>query len=237
MQNTLKELIELQKIDSRLLDIEESKGDLPNVVKKLNEELNETINEEKISLDRIKNIISGSNKESAQIDDNSVKLGKLKEQLYLVKSNREYDALNSEIDHLKELINISEDMIIDLEEEKENLDEKNKSFVLDIEKIKEILKEKNTELNITLSNTKKEESDLNKSRIQITDKIENKFLFNYDKLREAKGGKGIVEMFSNACGECYTQLPKQTVIEVKENNDLISCPNCSIYLFFDKEVD
>ena len=39
MNNNLKQLIELQKIDSRLLSIEESKGDLPNIVKRLTEEL------------------------------------------------------------------------------------------------------------------------------------------------------------------------------------------------------
>ena len=42
---------------------------------------------------------------------------------------------------------------------------------------------------------------------------------------------------SNACGACYTQLPRQTIIEVKDNASVISCPSCSIYLFFDKELD
>ena len=45
MDNNLKQLIELQKIDSRLLHIEELRGDLPNTVDNLGREL-ETIREQ-----------------------------------------------------------------------------------------------------------------------------------------------------------------------------------------------
>ena len=42
MDNNLKQLIELQKIDSRLLSIEELRGDLPNIVDNLGKELKTT---------------------------------------------------------------------------------------------------------------------------------------------------------------------------------------------------
>ena len=55
--------------------------------------------------------------------------------------------------------------------------------------------------------------------------------------RKSKNGLGIISIVSNACGACYTQLPRQTVIEVKESSEVISCPNCSTYLFFDEELN
>ena len=39
MNNNLKQLIELQKVDSKLLNIEESKGDLPKIVQNLTDQL------------------------------------------------------------------------------------------------------------------------------------------------------------------------------------------------------
>ena len=84
--------------------------------------------------------------------------------------------------------------------------------------------------------TENEESELNKSRLQIINKVEIKFLSTYDRLRKSKDGLGIISIVSNACGSCYTQLPRQTVIEVKESVEVISCPNCSTYLFFDEEL-
>ena len=56
-------------------------------------------------------------------------------------------------------------------------------------------------------------------------------------LYAALSNRVIINILSNACGACYTQLPRQTIIEIKENISIISCPNCSIYLFFNEELD
>ena len=237
MDNNLKQLIELQKIDSRLLSIEELRGDLPNIVDNLGGELKTIKEEENNAKDRIQEVVSDIRKQTALVDDSTVKLKKLKEQLYLVKSNKEYDSLNFEIDHLKEIIDNSENIIIDLEEEKESIDEKSKNFQIDIKDATKTLNQKSTELKTTMSKTEKEENELNKLRLKIIDKIENKFLFAYDRLRRSREGLGIMNILSNACGSCYTQLPRQTVIEDKDNSSVISCPSCSIYLFFDEELD
>ena len=236
MNNNLKHLIELQKIDSRLLDITDLRGDLPIKVEELANQLATTKGNFKDNEERINDITASIKKETNAIEDASSKLEKLKNQLYLVKSNKEYDALNFEIDHLKESISESENVILDLEEEKENINKENESYKSDIDDATKDLGEKNTELELAMSKTQKEESDLNKNRIKIVDQIDNKFVSTYNRLRKTKDGLGIVNIMSNACGACYTQLPRQTVIEVKNSINIISCPNCSTYLFFDEEL-
>ena len=236
MNNNLKQLIELQKIDSRLLTIEELRGDLPLKVEQLSEKLSEFKERFQENENRIQIISSDVKKQTNQIEDSNSKLQKLKDQLYLVKSNKEYDALNFEIDHLKESISVSENIILDLEQEKENLDKNNEAYQIELEDSKKMLEKNKSDLESTMSKTKKEEADLNKNRIVIVDKIENKFINTYNRLRKTKDGLGIINIISNACGACYTQLPRQTVIEVKQNINIISCPNCSIYLFFDEEL-
>ena len=57
----------------------------------------------------------------------SQKIDKQKDQLFLVTSNRQYDALQLEIDHLKNNdIDLKEDEIIELTEEKETIEKFNK---------------------------------------------------------------------------------------------------------------
>ena len=237
MNNNLKQLIELQKIDSRLLDIKELRGDLPNTVEKLAKDLEKTKTNLKSVADRVEEITSEERKEANTIEDSTSKLKKLQDQLYLVKSNKEYDALNFEIDHLKDAIDKSENIIFNLEEEKETIDEKNKIVQLDLDNAIKILDEKSSELDVTMSKTEKEESELNKSKIKVIEKIEDNFISTYNRLRKAKDGLGVMSIISNACGACYTQLPRQTVIEVKDSTNIISCPNCSTYLFFDEELN
>jgi len=236
MNNNLKQLIELQKVDSRLLSIEELRGDLPGTVENLSKDLENVKEELEKNEVRIEEISSNIKKQTNEIEDFSTKLKKLQDQLYLVKSNKEYDALNFEIDHLKESITTSENIILDLEEEKENIDEKNTSFRNEVDEATKLLDEKSTELKSTMSKTEKEEANLNKTRLGIVDKIDIKFVSTYERLRKSKDGLGIMNILSNACGACYTQLPRQTVIEVKQSIDVIACPNCSTYLFFDEEL-
>ena len=236
MNNNLKHLIELQKIDSRLLDISDLRGDLPIKVEELADQLARVKEDFKDNEDRVNDIAANIKKETNAIDDFTSKLNKLKDQLYLVKSNKEYDALNFEIDHLKESISESETVILDLEEEKENISKENESYKAEIDETTKDLGEKNAELELAMSKTQKEESNLNKNRIKIVDQIENKFMATYNRLRKTKDGLGIINIMSNACGACYTQLPRQTVIEVKNSMDIIACPNCGTYLFFDEEL-
>ena len=77
MNNNLKQLIELQKIDSKLLNIKESKGDLPIIVQNLTDQLENAKKETELRAEEIKEITSGINKETASVDDNNVKLKKL----------------------------------------------------------------------------------------------------------------------------------------------------------------
>ena len=236
MNNNLKQLIELQRIDSRLLTIAELRGDLPVKVEELTDELSQIKKDFDKNEERVVNIATDIKKESNTIEDSTGKLEKLKNQLYLVKSNKEYDALNFEIDHLKESISKSEMIILELEEEKENINKSSESQKNEIDDATKMLDEKNTELHSTMSKTEEEESNLNKDRITVVDKIEERFVSTYNRLRKTKDGLGVMNILSNACGACYTQLPRQTVIEVKESIEIISCPNCSIYLFFDEEL-
>ena len=236
MNNNLKQLIELQRIDSRLLSIAELRGDLPVKVEELTDELSQIKKDFDKNEERVVNIATDIKKESNTIEDSTSKLEKLKNQLYLVKSNKEYDALNFEIDHLKESISKSEMIILELEEEKENINKSSESQKNEIDDATKMLDEKNTELQSTMSKTEQEESNLNKNRITVVDKIEERFVSTYNRLRKTKDGLGVMNILSNACGACYTQLPRQTVIEVKESIEIISCPNCSTYLFFDEEL-
>ena len=235
MQETVNKLIELQKIDTRLLEIEEIKGDLPNIVKKT-EQLVQNL---KKSVDENKNFIAEIDKNvrelSAKINDSNEKLKKYKDQLYLVKSNKEYDALMLEIDHIKEFLDGVETNILDLEEKKSELEEKNKSNTLDIESNQEYLNESTLELKDAMSSTKNEEKDLNLQRHDLVKNIDNNFISSYERLRGARRGNAMVSLNRGACGNCFNQLPPQMVIEVKQNNSIKNCDSCGVFLYYELE--
>ena len=233
MKETLNQLIELQEIDSRLNEINESKGNLPEKVLEQEKELDVYKSENDIKDARLQEIEHTSRKHNAEVEDFNVKLTKYKDQLYLVTSNKEYDALNTEIDNMKKAISDSETIILTEEEEKNVLYEVIKSNSNKMETVSVILEENKSELEIALSKTQAEEKKLLKNRNGLVKDIDSRYLDAYERLMGARDGAGMVSMVKLSCGSCYTKLPPQMVIEVKDNSKIISCPSCSIFLFWD----
>ena len=233
MNETLNQLIELQGIDSRLFEIDELKGDLPEIVIDQEKELNNYKIENESKDARVQEIDHDSRKRNAEVEDFNVKLTKYKDQLYLVTSNKAYDALNTEIDNMKKAISESETIILTEEEEKNVLFEVIKSNSNKIETVSLTLEENKSELETALSKTQAEEKKLLKSRKGLVKEIDSRYLGTYERLMGARDGAGMVSMVKSSCGSCYTKLPPQMVIEVKDNRKIISCPSCNIFLFWD----
>ena len=236
MQESVSKLIELQKIDSRLLEIEEIKGDLPYIVDKTEKKVSDLKNEVEQNNQNIDDIDKTIRGLDSKVDDSNEKLKKYKDQLYLVTSNKEYDALMLEIDHIKTFLDGVENNILDLEEQKNNLEEKNKSNDLDIKTSQDLIKESTIELKDAMESTKSEENGLNNDRDILVKTIADNLVASYDKLKAARDGKAMVSINRNACGYCYNQLPPQFVIEVKQNNSIKNCDSCGVFLFYEAEV-
>ena len=235
MNNILNQLIELQKIDSRLLEIDEIKGDLPQKVVNNKEMVKELI----INIDSNSDEVLNTEKEirelTSRIDDSNNKLKKYKDQLYLVSSNKEYDALMSEIDQLKDFLNGVENKILSLEELKEQLNENIKLDKIKTDSCKKELENNQIELTDAMSNSEVEENNLCHKRKGIVTKIDNQYIVNYEKLRSARDGIAVASIYKNSCGGCYNNLPAQLVIEIKENNKIIICTSCGVYLYWENK--
>ena len=101
--NSHEKLIKLHKVEKRLLEINNSRGNLPNKISILNEKIDNLVNENKNHESRLSEIESRKTLLNHKISDIENKTSTLNEQMYKVKSNREYEALLSEIDHLDDI--------------------------------------------------------------------------------------------------------------------------------------
>ena len=99
--DSIHQIITLQHIDSQLKDIAELLGDLPTKVEELKDEESALIQSVEDGKIRLKELDLELNKSEGLMKDINVKINKHKDQLFLVTSNKQYDALQLEIDHLK----------------------------------------------------------------------------------------------------------------------------------------
>ena len=223
MDQELKKLISLQHVDNEIQEILSLSGDLPNRVDKKEAQLNDIKSKLETTNQKIADLEKDSRKISSEIEDSQSKLDKYKDQLFLVKTNQEYDALNSEIDHLKSVLSDSEDLALKMQSDLESEGEIKKVSEVEIEEIATSLETDKKNLDNSLSESKDQLEQLNNSREAILKDISNTLLAKYNQLQNTRGA-GVAALNGNCCGACHSTLPPQMVIEILSNEIIHTCP-------------
>jgi uncharacterized protein len=237
MQKVLQQLIRLQELDTRLDVLTEKLGDLPETVKTLEKQINNEIDQNNIrktSIEENENLVRTH---TARTDDLSVKIKKYKEQLYLVTTNREYDALTSEIEYNEEAIKSAEDQILQSEEENERLKEALERTEKNIEEMKTKLEQAKGSLAETQKETEEEKTELEKQREELISLIPRNFQRTYERVRGARSGLAVVPLIRDACSGCQNRVIPQKRVDIYKKNQVITCDYCGRFLYAESDTE
>lgn len=236
MRDELGNLIKLQDIDDSLMDLEMELGNLPQSV----EELRSTIENGKLSIktfekENKENLIRRQQLE-LEIDSYNEQLKKYKEQLFQVQTNREYDAINSQIDDVQVKINEFENETIQLYSREEEL----KGLLEELKNTQEVagreFVEKDADLKKKLEETEGEKRELVLERKIIVESLKKPVYKHYERIRLARDGKGVAYVYSDACGGCFSTIPPQRLVEIENMTDFIFCETCGRILVMEDNL-
>ncbi|HEX9654508.1 MAG TPA: C4-type zinc ribbon domain-containing protein [bacterium] len=232
MKNNLLVLIELQKVDNELQTLEELKGDLPQKVRELKEELSlltQNSESQKRDLEETKRLRFHWDGELKVLQD---KLNKYRDQLYAVKSNREYDAITVEIEGIEKKIDETETKALELIEKEDGLSEAIKNSDSQIAGLNDNLVTKEHELQQKISKTEDEYKVWQTKRGELLGQIKRPILATYERIRKVKGRNTVAELNKYACGGCYSAIPPQKAMEIRTMDQLILCESCGRILIY-----
>ncbi len=160
---------------------------------------------------------------------------KLEGQLAMVKTNKEYSALQQEIASLKADDSLLEEEIIKIMDEVEAAGEAVKAE-------KERLKEVEKHFGVREDEIKQEEKrlrdafeGLQKKRMEIIQQVDPEIREHYDLLVKKKQGLALVKLNGENCGACRLQLRAQVINELQLGQSLVVCENCSRILYIEAE--
>lgn len=227
VEEKLKALIHVQKIESKMDQIQILKGELPMEVKDLEDEI-EGLNARK---NRIEEEINGiqefieSRKEA--IKESQALVKKYEAQSENVKNNREFEAINKELEMQGLEIKLAEKHIKDANEElieKSEVLEKAKKSLAGKEKN---LEHKKGELDKIIADTEKEENNLKVQVSKAREAVEERLLASFDRIRNSyRNGLSVVPIERESCGGCFNTIPPQRQSEIKQHKKIIVCENC-----------
>lgn len=228
-------LVELQNVDTQLRDINELLGDLPKKVDKLRSEEEELINDVETGKSRLKEIELSLNKAEHKMADLKQKIDKLKDQLSLVTSNKQYDALTQEIEYLKVELDEVETADLEDEEEKESLSKDLEEKEENLESLSKDLSSRRVKLEELMSESAESKSALEKTRQEKISFIDESILSRYDRVSAAREGLAVVKLEGNSCGGCGFVVPPQDVADIRDKDNYYTCDICSRFIYFFKK--
>ena len=209
MEEKIVALYELQKIDSKIDEINKLKGELPLEVQDLEDE------------------IAGLEQYKDAIDQSKTLIAKYEGQQDNVRNNREFDALSKEIEYQKLEIELSEKRIkeagVDVKLKKKAIEDAQE--VLAERKVD--LEAKQKELEGIDQETSKEMEALTAQSQRAAAKIDDRLLAAYKRIRHnVRNGLAVVTVKRDACGGCYNRIPPQRQMDIRMSKKVIVCEYC-----------
>lgn len=228
---SIDKLVEMQEIDTKLRDLSDLLGDLPTRVEELNlqeKSIKETLEFNKARLKELEVELHKREVDVAQINE---KIAKLKDQLFLVTNNKQYDALMVEIDHEKEKRSSFESESIDFLEEKETLTDSVSKMESELDSLTNDLSERRLKLESAISNSADEKNSLDTLKNEKLSGIAKNIISIYDKVQLHRDGLAVVEISGGGCGGCGAHVPPQKITEIKAKEGIHRCDVCGRFLY------
>jgi predicted nucleic acid-binding Zn-ribbon protein len=236
VEEKLRTLYKLQKINSEIDKIRTLRGELPLEVQDLEDEIAGLQTRIDKLQDEVKSLETSASNKKTEITGAKDHIKKYKDQQSNVRNNREFDSLSKEIEYqtleielcekrIKEFVVLVKEKAELIGESKKKLDERNND-----------LESKKGELEEITSDTQKEEEVLMADRLDYEKMIEERLLTAYKKIRKnARNGLAVVSVERDACGGCFNQIPPQRQLDIRSRKKIIVCEYCGRILV-DKDI-
>ena len=227
LEEKLSSMVMLQKIDSKLDEVHILKGELPMEVKDLEDEIEGLHARQTRVEEEINGIQEFIEQKKEGIKEAQALIKKYDKQSENVKNNREFEAINKEIEMQQLEEKLCEKHIKDATEE---IAEKAKQleFAKKAVSTKEAnLNGKKGELEKIIKETEKEEKHYNKIAAEARSHVDERLLTSYDRIRKNyRNGLAVVPVERDSCGGCFHAIPPQKQSEIKLRKKVMVCENC-----------
>lgn len=232
MHPDLQKLIELQQVDSRVAALRAEVAALPKEVAQIEAKLAGSKAKVEAAQAAMKADESARRKHESDIKDQQEKISKYRDQSLNVKTNQEYRALLTEIEHAEKEISRLEDKILEImvaaDTRKETLKQAEAALKADTaenEKEKEHARRQTAE-------DEQELAALNEQRLGLRAGIGEDTLRHYDRVLKLRGSALAPVHDNQMCGVCRVILRPQVYQDVMKGEEILQCDSCQRLLYF-----
>ncbi len=227
VEQKLKALYKLQSIDSKIDEVKAQRGELPLEVADLEDDVAQLETRFANQSNEMKEMETTVANNKIAIKEGQALVKKYETQMANVKNNREYDALNKEVEMQGLLMQAadkkSKELVITMKYQKEMLEQLEE----EIKGRKVDLDNKKAELDTIVEETEKEEAEFNKLRKKASAGADERLMAAYTRIRgNMRNGIAVAKIERDSCSGCFAGIPPQRQIDIKQRKKVTVCESC-----------
>lgn len=236
MKDLLKLLVDLQQRDSLILEKRRFIDKVPLRIF----EVDEPLKKAKLELENIKKKQEAASRKKrekeAELSETQEKIRKMKAHISDLKTNKEYQAYQKEIEGSEKGISAIEDVILQLMEEIDAVSkeqkEKEAAVNSEIQKIDAF----KAELDAEVTKNERELALLKQERAGVVARIDPEVYKTYMTiLLDSGDGVAVTTARNELCSGCDMNIPPQLYVEIRKNQEMLQCPQCRRILYVSEE--
>ena len=233
MDGQLQTLINLQAVDTRIAALEADAARLPREIAAIHaavEEARKHVEQTKGRLDGARKDQRGKEKDLEVVQ---AKRAKTEARLYEVKTNKEYSAVLTEIEEIKQEKGRMEEEVLVLMEAQERLTSDIREAETRFTQREGEGKSQEATLKEQLRGIETDLAAVRTERKELAGQLPGPVLADYDRILRARGGVALTPVAKpNFCGACRMTITPQRLQELRAQASLIPCESCGRYLYW-----
>ncbi len=229
-RNDYDALTALSELDARKKDLDALAASLPEEAAAREQELADRREE----FGKIEKGLEDAQRERRQlessVEDKTQLLAKYRTQLDTVKTNKEYQSLQHEIEITRESISRAEDKLLELfgkiEESQRDLDERRSS----LSQMEEDVARAGAEAKARLRDVDVQLVEVDEKRKRLIAELPQRVRAEYERLFERYDGGAFAVAAGGVCQGCFVNVPAQVVAELRAGGKLYRCESCGRFI-------
>ncbi len=233
MHPDLELLLKLQHVDYDIGELERSKEYMPDMMGSLQNEIDVSSKAIENSQTELEDLTVKQKTSELEVASLQEDLKRYQSQMLSIKTNKEYDALVTEIDTIKTRVTEYENDILSAEERIEELKNSEEALASNAKTIAENNGKQLKKLQERIDSVGDKISKQQHERQRLASKVGKPALSIYERVRRGKGAGVVVTLKKRACGGCFKSVPPQRYYEIRKGEKVVCCDNCGRLLVFD----
>ncbi len=153
-----------------------------------------------------------------------------------IKNIKELQALQREIDRIKQSNAQVEEELLNVFEILEGCSASLKGKEEELSKLEEEWRQKKVEIETQLSEIEQAVAEATAARREIAARLNGELIGRYELIFSRRGGTAVVGVSEGICQGCHMNIPHQLWNEIIKSEKIIHCPSCHRILYYSPSI-